>query len=44
LVAIIGLIVNGAVDLDNVYDMTTVALWVLTVILIYVGVYTGKSQ
>ena len=41
LVAIIGLIVNGAYDLDNVYDMTTVTLWILTVVLIYIGIYSG---
>jgi len=42
--AIIGLVVNLAYDLDNVYDMTTVTLWVLTVIFLYLGVYTGKKQ
>jgi hypothetical protein len=42
--AIIGLVVNLAYDLDNVYDMTTVTLWVVTVILLYLGVYTGKKQ
>ena len=35
--ALIGLIVNVAVDRDNVYDMTTVALWALTVIFVFVG-------
>jgi hypothetical protein len=43
-IAIIGLVVNLAFDLDNVYDMTTVALWVLTILLMYLGVYTGKKQ
>ncbi len=42
--AIIGLVVNLAYDLDNVYDMTTVVLWVATVILLYLGVYTGRKQ
>ena len=42
--ALIGLIFNVIFDLDNVYDMTTVTLWVLTVIFLYLGVYTGKKQ
>lgn len=39
--ALVGLIVNAAVDLDNVYDMTTSALWVLTVILVFAGAFMG---
>lgn len=30
--ALIGLIVNVAVDLDNVYDMTLAVIWFLTLI------------
>ncbi|MCL4355339.1 MAG: hypothetical protein JRN56_07790 [Nitrososphaerota archaeon] len=42
--ALIGLIVNVAVDRDNVYDMTTVALWALTVIFVFVGVFVGGKK
>ena len=42
--AIIGLIVNLAYDLDNIYDMTTVTIWVVTVVLLYLGVYTGRKS
>lgn len=42
--AIIGLIVNLAYDLDNIYDMTTVTIWVITVVLLYLGVYTGRKK
>jgi hypothetical protein len=41
--ALMGLIVNVAVDLDNAYDMTTPAFWVLTLILIVAGVFTGEE-
>jgi hypothetical protein len=37
ILALIGLAVNVGVDLDNVYDMTTVALWVLTLIFVVVA-------
>jgi hypothetical protein len=42
--ALIGLIVNAAVDLDNVYDMTTTTLWLLTVILVFAGVFMGGRK
>lgn len=41
--ALIGLIVNVAFDLDNVYDMTTTTLWLLTMILAFAGVYTKRA-
>ncbi|MDG6911331.1 MAG: hypothetical protein JRN18_03185 [Nitrososphaerota archaeon] len=44
ILALIGLIVNAAVDLDNVYDMTTVSLWVLTVIFVFVGLFVGGKK
>lgn len=42
--AIVGLIVNAAVDLDNVYDMTTTGLWVLTIVVIFVGIFVGGRK
>ena len=44
ILALIGLIVNAAVDLDNVYDMTTVSLWALTVIFVFVGLFVGGKK
>jgi hypothetical protein len=32
LLALVGLAVNVAVDLDNVYDMTMAVIWVLTLL------------
>ncbi len=43
-IAVIGLAVNAAVDLDNVYDMTLSALWVLTLILVFAGAFVGGSK
>jgi uncharacterized integral membrane protein len=42
--ALIGLIVNVAVDRDNVYDMTLSALWVLTLILAFAGAFVGGKK
>ena len=42
--ALVGLIVNVALDLDNVYDMTTTTLWLLTVIFALLGAFVGKTQ
>jgi hypothetical protein len=42
--ALVGLIVNAAVDLDNVYDMTTTILWVLTLIFVFVGAFMGGKK
>ena len=39
--ALIGLIINVAFDLDNVYDMTLALLWVLTIIVIAAGTFMG---
>ncbi len=44
MLAIIGLIINLAYDLDNIYDMTTVTIWIITVLLLYLGVYTGRKK
>ncbi len=44
IVALVGLIVNVAVDLDNVYDMTMAALWVVTLILAFLAAFLGKTQ
>lgn len=42
--ALIGLLVNAAVDLDNVYDMTTSVLWVLTLALAFAGAFLGGEK
>jgi hypothetical protein len=42
--ALIGLIVNAALDLDNVYDMSTTALWLLTVIFAFLGAFVGRNK
>ena len=42
--ALIGLIVNVAFDLDNVYDMTTTTLWVLTVVFALLGAFVGRNK
>ncbi len=44
ILALVGLIVNVAVDLDNVYDMTTTALWLLTVIVVFAGAFLGGKK
>jgi len=43
-VALLGLIVNIAVDLDNVYDMTLAALWALTLLLVLAGAFVGSRK
>lgn len=43
--ALVGLIVNAMFDLDNVYDMTTSVIWLLTLIFAFAGALLGgKSQ
>lgn len=42
--ALVGLVVNAAFDLDNVYDMTTTTLWLLTVIFALLGAFVGKTS
>ncbi len=42
--AVVGLVINVGFDLDNNYDMTTSFLWLLVVILIYIGLYTGGKK
>ena len=44
ILALIGLIVNVAFDLDNVYDMTTSLLWVLTLIVVFAGAFLGGKK
>jgi hypothetical protein len=43
-VAIIGLVVNSAFNLGNVYGMTTAFLWALTVVFVYLGLYTNRKN
>lgn len=42
--ALIGLAVNAAVDLDNVYDMTTATLFLLTFIFALLGGIMGRNK
>lgn len=42
--ALVGLVVNVAMDLDNVYDMTTVTLWLLTVVFALLGAFVGRNK
>jgi hypothetical protein len=42
--ALIGLIFNVATDLDNVYDMTTVTLWLLTLVFALLGAFIGRKR
>lgn len=42
--ALIGLIVNAGVDLDNVYDMTTTLLWVITLIVAVVAALGARGS
>jgi hypothetical protein len=42
--ALIGLIVNGALDLDNMYDMTTVTLFLLIFVFALLGVFVGRNK
>jgi hypothetical protein len=42
--ALIGLIVNAALDADNVYDMTTITLFLLTFIFAILGAFVGRNR
>jgi hypothetical protein len=42
--ALIGLIVNAGFDLDNVYDMTTTTLFLLTAVFAFLGAFTGRKR
>jgi hypothetical protein len=42
--ALIGLIVNAAFDLDNVYDMTTTTLFLLTFVFAILGAFMGRKR
>jgi hypothetical protein len=41
ILALVGLIVNLAVDRDNVYDMTLSGLWVVTLVVALAGAFVG---
>lgn len=43
MLALIGLAVNAGVDLDNMYDMTTTALWVVVLLVALAAALTGRS-
>lgn len=42
--ALIGLIINVAVDRDNIYDMTMAGLWTLTLIVAFLGAFIGGKK
>jgi len=42
--ALIGLVVNSAFDLDNVYDMTTTTLFLLTFVFAILGAFMGRNK
>jgi hypothetical protein len=42
ILGLIGLIVEVAADLDNVYDMTTTALFVLILIVSLIGAFMSR--
>ncbi|MDG6998861.1 MAG: hypothetical protein JRN15_07080 [Nitrososphaerota archaeon] len=42
--AIIGLVINIAVDRDNVFDMTLSGLWLVTLIVAFLGAFVGRSK
>jgi uncharacterized membrane protein len=42
ILAVIGSIINIVVDRDNIYDMTTSGLFVITFILAFVGAYLAQ--
>ena len=42
--ALIGLVVNVGFDLDNVYDMTTTTLWLLTLVFALLGAFMGRNN
>ncbi|MGH2639912.1 MAG: hypothetical protein ACRDF4_11645 [Rhabdochlamydiaceae bacterium] len=44
LVALVGLVVNVAIDRDNVYDMTLAGLWVATLVLAVAGAFVGGGK
>ncbi len=44
LLAVIGLAVNAAFDLDNVYDMTTTTLFLLVFVCALLGAFVGRNK
>ena len=42
--ALVGLAVNAAFDLDNVYDMTTTTLFLLTFVFALLGAFVGRNK
>jgi hypothetical protein len=42
--ALIGLIVNAGFDADNVYDMTTITLFLLTFVFAILGGFMGRKR
>lgn len=42
--SLLGLIVNAGFDVDNVYDMTTVTLFLLTFVFALLGAFLGRNK
>ena len=44
LLAVVGIAVNVAFDLDNVYDMTTTTLFLLVFVFALLGAFMGRNK
>ena len=44
ILAIIGLAINVTVDRDNIFDMTLSGLWLVTIVLVFLGAFTGRGK
>lgn len=44
IVALVGLIVNVVIDRDNIYDMTLAGLWLVSLILAFLGAFVGQNN
>ena len=44
LLSLVGLVVNVAFDLDNVYDMTTTTLFLLAFVFAILGAFIGRNK
>jgi hypothetical protein len=42
--SLLGLAVNAAFDLDNVYDMTTTTLFLLAFVFAILGAFVGRNR
>ena len=44
ILALVGLIINVTFDRDNIYDMTLAGVWVITLVLGFLGAFTGFNK